>query len=96
MIRPMALHERVESHDPPVALGPDVPGNWDLVTLRSADARTAELAGGVADALDTLAQTATDFYACGCHGGGTPTQGWPVVAVVVLVARRRRRLAPLA
>jgi methyl-accepting chemotaxis protein len=61
MIRPMALHERVESHDPPVALGPDVPGNWDLVTLRSADARTAELAGGVADALDTLAQTATDF-----------------------------------
>ncbi len=46
-------------------------------------------------AAENFDQSQTDFYACGCHGGGTPTQGWPVVAVVVVVARRRRRRATL-
>jgi len=33
----------------------------------------------------------TSFYACSCSGGGSPSQGWPLVAAFVLVFRRRRR-----
>jgi hypothetical protein len=33
----------------------------------------------------------TSFYACACNGPGAPQRGWPVlVAVVVVIARRRR------
>jgi hypothetical protein len=39
------------------------------------------------------ADVETDFYACGCHGAGPPVQGWPVVVVMVGVARRSRRRA---
>ncbi len=60
------------------------------------DAELPIVAGGVTtkvqltgDASGAQGRLATDFYACGCHGAGTPVQGVPVVAVIVFVAWRR-------
>ncbi len=74
-----------------VTFAPAQGGHYDaeLPITTGANTTLVELTG---DASGSLAQDATDFYACGCRGG-TPVQGWPLIAAVLVVVRRRREAA---
>ena len=76
----MATPDCLEPSDA-ARLAPDAGGTWDLAGLRGRGGRDGELAAGIADALDLLAQTANDFSIAAARGSlsvgviGTESEG---------------------